>query len=140
LESLAKAVSAAVLTLPLGVIVYRVLYWNRLTQQQQGLARTGRESRAMRIVTGVTAGLIVVFGTATSIGKAPFWALLLMWAATWPLAAGSYGHWSLDLLRRSPERWQAVISGEESPDTKSVLLHLLVAALPGVVFISIWGS
>src|SRR5439155_16038730 len=111
---------AVVLTLPFGIAVYRLRYWNTLTTDQQGLLRSRRsQSKSSRIVAAVAAGVLVVLGTGDSIGSAPFWALLVAWALTWPLAAASYAHWSLGLLRADPGTWRDVMSGRKRADMKS---------------------
>jgi hypothetical protein len=138
---LLKTGAAVVLTLPLGIAVYRMRYWNTLTTEQQELLRGRRtQSKSSRIAGAVAAGVIVVLGTGDSIGSAPFWALLVAWAVTWPLAAASYAHWSLGLLRADPGLWRDVMTGRKRADIKSVLLHILVALAPAAVFLSFWHA
>jgi len=138
---LLKTSAAVVLTLPLGIAVYRLRYWNTLTTDQQELLRSRRsQSKSTRIVAAAAAGVIVVLGTGDSIGSAPFWALLAAWAVTWPLAAASYAHWSLGLLRADPGTWRDVMSGRKRADMKSALLHILVALAPAAVFLSFWHA
>jgi hypothetical protein len=84
--------------------------------------------------------VIIVLGTGNTIGAAPFWALLMAWAITWPLAAASYAHWSLGLLRTDPGRWRDVMLLRQRADMKSVLLHILVALAPAAVFLSFWHA
>jgi hypothetical protein len=138
---LLKTSAAVVLTLPIGFAVYRLRYWNVLTTDQQELLRSRRsQNKSSRIAGAVAAVVIVVLGTGDSIGAAPFWALMVAWAVTWPLAAASYAHWSLGLLKADPNKWRDVMSGRQRADMKSALLHILVALAPAAVFLSFWHA
>jgi hypothetical protein len=138
---LLKTSAAVVLTLPLGIAVYRLRYWNTLTTDQQELLRSRRsQNKSSRIAGAVAAVVIVVLGTGDSIGAAPFWALMVAWAVTWPLAAASFAHWSLGLLKANPDKWRDVMSGRQRADMKSALLHILVALAPAAVFLSFWHA
>ena len=139
--ALAEDLRRGGLTFPLGIAVYRRRYWSKLTTDQQELLRRRRSrSRSSRIFAAVTASVIIVLGTGNTIGAAPFWALLMAWAITWPLAAASYAHWSLGLLRTDPGRWRDVMLLRQRADMKSVLLHILVALAPAAVFLSFWHA
>ena len=136
-QPLLKTSVAVGLTFPLAIPVYRRRFWNKLTtDQQELLRRRRRQSKSSRIVGGVTAGVIIVLGTGNSIGAAPFWALIVAWAFTWPFAAASYAHWSLALLRKDPKGWLGVMTGHQRADTKSVIGHAAVALLPGALFLA----
>jgi hypothetical protein len=70
----------------------------------------------------------------------PSLALVIAWAITWPLAVWSYAHWNLGLLRVDQAMWRSVMSGEQRPDSKSVFLHILLAAGPAALFLSVWKT
>jgi hypothetical protein len=101
-----KTCAAAALTLPLGVVVYRRQYWSKLTTDQQELLRGRRKQlRSSLLIAATTAIVLILMSTGRGMGTAPFWALLVAWAFSWPLAAASYAHWSLGLLKADPEGW-----------------------------------
>ena len=142
MSSFLASAAAVLVTFPLGALTYNFFFLRRLSSEERTILRDRRSNDTFksRSAGGLIASLGLVFATTNVTATVPFWALVLAWAITWPLAALSYAHMSLGLLKRDPTAWREVLNFQRRPQVGSVIVHMFVALMPAAILLSHWKS
>ncbi len=136
IEDALKVLSALLVTFPVGVAVYRLIYLGRLHGDPGLVGLPDRSSMSPRLT--VIAICVVLVLTAPTQIEAPFWAYLVAFALLWLLLSLSFSWWSVRFQRRDRTGWLELKAGRRRPSMSDVFIYFVLPLVPTAALLAWW--